>query len=692
MNQNNIIIPMVHRSLADLIGEIQHMAGKTDLKNITRTSFGDLQTSLNQSIFRLAVLGPWNSGKSSLINRLIGESDIANGLLPVKNEPTTAKLTRLSYGESAKLEKIKEDSEEPVVIASGEDQVRAKLKEEAVSKERASLLVEWPSDFCRFGGEIIDTPGLFDPDEERSMVTLDALEQFHAVIFVVPAPMPVDTDILRFIEEHFIKRTHAKFFFLINKVDWFKGKKFKGRELTIDEQLDLCHEDINKALAKRYNDLEGKGESVPDVSHLLRRERFFGVSSQFGDGLAQTSRAMRSFLSQGSKELVDVGLLKTTEVLNVLERTIDSLKSARHIEIAKLDQPLNDLKTINARFQLQMPVVEKSLPADFDKARERAGKSIRKMMQGLRDQGKTKLEYSFWQKIIKSDQIRQEMSALQRELIDDAEDLIFNMQEDLKKELNQILEIYHRDFIAPTVNELYKLARDLDETLASSARPMTANVPIGTKVETADIGGDKDSGVALGALGAGALGAGAGAAIAFGTGAAFTTTATVVGSSTAVVSTVGSWVPLAVAQALGMTTTVSTPIVATTTTMALGSLALWIAGPAAAAALSCLAIFKMIKSSKSIQACRNLLDELPEKHTNDVLANLKGEIDIMAKCCLSGMKDHVNGITTRLDTFIANLRSASQQDALPQGISHLEKSIQVWRDKLEQIKLEFQSY
>ena len=683
MNTKTKIIPTTHRSLATLIGDITRISGQTSLRSIASTTFGDLEKSLNDSLFRLAILGPWNSGKSCLINRIIGEDNPQDGLLPVKDEPTTAKLTYLSFGESPELKKIDEDGGDAVLLAKGEDKVRQAIKEEAVKKERSSLLVRWPLEFCRAGGELVDTPGLFDPDEERSLVTLDALEKFHAVIFVVPAQMPVNTEILQFIEEHFIKRTHAKFFFLINKIDWLRGEN-----VTVEQYLDECHNKLTAKLGSRYGNLRLKGDNVPDVTHLLKRERFFGVSSKHGDGMEQTSSAIRQFLSEGSRELVHVAFLKMEEVLGSLEIAIGEEERARHIEQGRLDEPYEELASIERKFLQHMNETEQSLPREFGAAVESSGRKIRKLMKDLREEGTGKLDYSFWKQITKPDQIRQEIVALQRELVEKAEDVMHDMQENLRDKIQQILGEYHKSFIIPTTDHLKKVADKVDKTLSAYDQKAPGEIGKRSTIKGADDAGSQDDNANLHAAGAGVLGAGAGAAVAFGTGAAFTTTAAVVGTTSTIVSTAASWVPLWVAQTLGMTTTVTTPIVAAVPVLSGVMAAILIAAPAAAAVITCLAILNKIKSSRNIRACQELLDQLPEKHTTDALENLKGEIGIMAKGCLDGMKSYVGGIISRLRDYIDHLKTASTQDKAPAEITELAKHIKPWRDAIGVIKKE----
>jgi hypothetical protein len=268
--------------------------------------------------------------------------------------------------------------------------------------------------------------------------------------------------------------------------------------------------------------------------------------------------------------------------------------------------------------------------------------------------------------------------------------VIHDIQQNLQKEISEILDRYHKDFIEPTTHELKAIADVVDETVAASDHKTSVEIGKTVKIEGLNTENTPDEDASLRATGAGVIGAGAGAAVAFGTGAAFTTTAAVVGTTSTVASTAASWVPFWVAQTLGMTTTVTTPVVAAVPVLSVGMAAILIAAPAAAAAITCLAILNKIKSSRNIKACQELLDQLPGKYTDEALENLNREIGIMAEGCLDGMKSYVEGIISRLRDYIDHLKTSSTQDKTPAEITELAKHIKPWRDAIGVIKKDYE--
>ena len=138
-------------------------------------------------LYRVAVIGEFKRGKSSLVNALIGTS-----ILPTDILPLTAAITRLTYGVDRKIVVRFKDgaSEEKTVdellqYATKFDERKAKI---AASVQE--VVVQYPSVLCKNHIEIIDTPGLND-NESMSEVTLSVLGDIDAAIVVINATLPI---------------------------------------------------------------------------------------------------------------------------------------------------------------------------------------------------------------------------------------------------------------------------------------------------------------------------------------------------------------------------------------------------------------------------------------------------------------------------------------------------------------------
>ncbi len=171
---------------------------------------------LNQR-FTLLVLGEFKRGKSTLINQLLGRE-----VLPVGAAPTTAVLTRITYGEEPSARIIFADgTERQVEIGRLAEEITLVQSDEGTNQRRHAGIVRaelaLPVAVCRDGVDIVDSPGLGE-HSTRSEVTYDALPSADAVVFVSDAAQLGSED-EGFVRERLLSQEIDNVFFVINKWD-----------------------------------------------------------------------------------------------------------------------------------------------------------------------------------------------------------------------------------------------------------------------------------------------------------------------------------------------------------------------------------------------------------------------------------------------------------------------------------------
>ncbi len=148
----------------------------------------DFRSSLNQDIltvcnhlanpsFRIAVFGPFNHGKSTLLNAILG-----NRTLPIDLIPTTGAMITVKYGLDVRTRIMLVDGTEvdrsgteilqKFAILDGDRQMR---------KDVASVEVFYPHPLLKTGVELIDLPGTNDREAQDNLVK----EQLLSVDLVV---------------------------------------------------------------------------------------------------------------------------------------------------------------------------------------------------------------------------------------------------------------------------------------------------------------------------------------------------------------------------------------------------------------------------------------------------------------------------------------------------------------------------
>lgn len=267
----------------------------------------DLINRINQDNFKVLVIGKFSTGKSSLINALLGDE-----VLPDSLNPCTAYINEVTYGEEPKAAvSFKNPLPPNWELWVQDEQVKAHIlqhaggqvpdyivddldaladcvtipydedEEEPIAtldnSPFAKAVIYYPSELCKNGIEIIDSPGL-DESEDRTAVVDKYLKKVDAVIYVttnIATGGDGDKEIIaQYLDSNEIKNVFfvcnlfgiklakAKKQLLprLNKI--FAEKTLLGEEgihlINIGDMLNSGIEDFKAALADYLNNERGK--------------------------------------------------------------------------------------------------------------------------------------------------------------------------------------------------------------------------------------------------------------------------------------------------------------------------------------------------------------------------------------------------------------------------------------------------
>lgn len=153
-----------------------------------------ISQKLQSQRFRLAVVGEFSQGKSTLLNALLGEE-----IQPVRAIPCSGTVTVLRYGAQKRVVCCYKDGRQEEIPLE-QYQVKAAISEEAaLNSERHELLrseideivFEHPDlDLCRSGVEIVDSPGLNECNDS-TQITNKLLQNTDAIILLINASRPL---------------------------------------------------------------------------------------------------------------------------------------------------------------------------------------------------------------------------------------------------------------------------------------------------------------------------------------------------------------------------------------------------------------------------------------------------------------------------------------------------------------------
>jgi replication fork clamp-binding protein CrfC len=153
---------------APLITHLQTAASKLEIDPNCRLG-NDLKMLANKadrSNYQIAVFGPFNHGKSTLLNAILG-----NKTLPIDLIPTTGAAIKVVYGEELATKITLTNGQ--IISAKNTDILTEFAILDDDRRMRDDVLeveVSFPHPFLKTGVELIDLPGTNDRDEQDNLV------------------------------------------------------------------------------------------------------------------------------------------------------------------------------------------------------------------------------------------------------------------------------------------------------------------------------------------------------------------------------------------------------------------------------------------------------------------------------------------------------------------------------------------
>ncbi len=167
--------------------------------------------------FRLAVVGEFNRGKSTLINRLLGRF-----VVPVGTFSTTAILISIIAGseDSMEVRFSKAHREVRLVQQSSWDDLLATDIAESDREVVAGVQLTLDNGWLRsLDIELIDTPGTNDLNVHRASLVFDVLSQCDAALMVVSANSPFSMTEAAFLKQEMMGRHIDRILVVISHLD-----------------------------------------------------------------------------------------------------------------------------------------------------------------------------------------------------------------------------------------------------------------------------------------------------------------------------------------------------------------------------------------------------------------------------------------------------------------------------------------
>lgn len=429
---------------SSVLEELSTLSGVLNLAGLgIEGQVEDLKQQFQKELsFTVLCLGDFNSGKTSFVNKFI----LGNSLLPVGVLPTTAKITTIRYGETLSLTlKLKSGLEEQYVENIAEIAAEAGAKDGAREGETKALEVRVPSERLKEGVIIVDSPGLNDPEIERSKVTSDYLDRCDCIWVFLYAPQAWKRSEQEFIEENIFSKKHFnKIFFLLNFWD------------LIDEQerssvLNYVKQQMDKSIQILKSNLQGEDDEVKEPVLVP-------VSAKTGENMEHLEKVLWDYLAdkrgpnlltlkiQKIFSFIDAALERIGESVEVykkerlqVETDIEQLK----IEVEKFAK---DVETFRAKLYEQLTPAWQGYVTGIDQLHtDLEGKISQAMQNAFRSIGAFTDKVELGKMLVNRErrvlhQHKAKFQALERSLIETSGDLIRTMKADLNLRQISLIE------------------------------------------------------------------------------------------------------------------------------------------------------------------------------------------------------------------------------------------------------------
>ena len=346
-----------------------------DQKIIVPEVYTDLVSRIDNNEFKITIVGEFSSGKSTLIDALIGKD-----ILPHSTSETTATLTYIHSVESGHPKENKAE----ILFSNGE----TKLVDFSILKEYVTAFSKTVDVFSTIENVdvyvhiedfennivIVDTPGLNGTNHYEDR-TLQEIAKADASIFVF-SPSGIKATELSFMKEELLKHQKS-FFFVMNRIDDLhvtEGESVEGKVKILAKDVSARFFDGKKEITNIYGvsalkalaakDTKIQKLYVDDSNTLTNedRERLWHESNfeifllnlkkyltneketVFINSLAaQLSYQLEEYLQQIEHDLITISPKEVLPAAAIIKDEIDTAK----IRFANYEQGLE--KNVNSR-------------------------------------------------------------------------------------------------------------------------------------------------------------------------------------------------------------------------------------------------------------------------------------------------------------------------------------------------------
>lgn len=356
--RHDAVAALVHHS-AQLLSESGASAG--DIAAVQR-----LSERLDAHHINLVFVGIWSSGKSTLINALLGEQR-----LPMDIDVESACIARLVSGDGQQMEVRFSDDRPGVTAPQSVENVRDFMTAKSgrnVETEIAEVVLTTPNRLCAEGAVLVDTPGVEDLNQQRADVTYRFVPQADVVIFLLNAAQAGQLSEITFLKK-IVAQQVRDVCFVVNMIDGKDPAEVERVLASLRKKLEAVLADPKLFPVSALHALEAKlarvsGESLEDAKSRLPALRTSDAEDWESVLAASGVPALERFMA-GQFATATRSAKQLRDALDRVSRYVDAELARQGAARVAAQMSLTELRTM--RSELERARDDRS--AYFDRAK-----------------------------------------------------------------------------------------------------------------------------------------------------------------------------------------------------------------------------------------------------------------------------------------------------------------------------------
>jgi ribosome biogenesis GTPase A len=308
----------------------------------------------------LTVLGEFDAGKTTFINKILGTDILKTGLLP-----TTSVCTYIRYGKSVACEVFLKTGK---VLALSPEQVGQYSTDGEHRSQVTSVRVTLPASLLADGLVVVDTPGVNVNISAHEAITEQAISEANACLFLMDARVPGAKTTVDFLRS--ISGRIDKFFFVLNKADILDlGEQQEALEYVSNVLMQEC--------------------GIPNPRVLLLSSTFKEDSLEWGERFTSFERDLRNFMKAERDLVICAELARSldhavgrAELLLASKYRLAERELAEHYKIS-LPDGADIVHALRKEVQEEIDRDLEQLRQDFCKAHLVVCKRLRAEVEGI---------------------------------------------------------------------------------------------------------------------------------------------------------------------------------------------------------------------------------------------------------------------------------------------------------------------